>query len=173
MRASFDHTHNDVTRVFDQNGKQILWANDKNATQEIFPAGATLPISLIHKVPSGSVVDGTVPYPATVTNPGSRTGNPEDVMFVSKDAWYDEVNSALPRAMCFAGKGCSAGFTAKQQLFLSKLRTISAGDTPVFSVHQTNNNTRVGTLSITREGHHLSPCSLRDRVPLHRSRISD
>ncbi|MDO9326167.1 MAG: hypothetical protein Q7T80_14550, partial [Methanoregula sp.] len=86
----------------------------ENATQVIFPAGAKLPISLIHKVPSGSAVDGTVPYHATVSNPGSITGNAGDVMSVSEDAWYDEVNPTLPRAMCFAGKGCSAGVTAKQ-----------------------------------------------------------
>lgn len=148
MGASFDHTHNDVTRVFDLNGKQVLWANDENATQVIFPAGAKLPISLIHKVPSGSAVDGTVPYHATVSNPGSRTGTTGDVMSVSEDAWYDEVNPTLPRAMCFAGKGCSAGVTAKQQLFLSEPLAPTRGGTPVFSVHQTDNNTWVGTISI-------------------------
>jgi hypothetical protein len=50
--------------------------------------------------------------------------------------------------MCFADTGCSAGVTAKQQLFLSEPRTMSAGDIPVFSVHQTDNNTWAGTLSI-------------------------
>lgn len=41
-------------------------------------------------------------------------------MTVSEDAKYDEVNPSLPRAMCVAGEGCSAGVaTAKQQVFLS------------------------------------------------------
>lgn len=151
MGASFDHTHNDVTRVFDQNRreiKQILWANDENATQVRFPSGATLPITLVHYIPSGSDVDGTVPYHATVTTTDARTGTTGDVMSVSENAWYDEINPTLPRAMCFAGKGCSAGVTAKQQLFLSDTLPRTRGGIPVFSVRQTDNNTWVGTLSI-------------------------
>jgi len=35
-------------------------------------------------------------------------------MTVSEDAWYNEVNGTLPRAICIAGEGCSAGTAAKR-----------------------------------------------------------
>jgi hypothetical protein len=39
-------------------------------------------------------------------------------MTVSEDAWYDEANASLPRAMCFADtNGGHVGVAAKQQLF--------------------------------------------------------
>ncbi|MDD1689814.1 MAG: DUF6345 domain-containing protein [Methanoregula sp.] len=146
----FEHTHNEVTRVFAPDGTQILWANDDESKQVRFPAGAELPVSLIHYVPSGSTVDGTEPYMVTVTRTHAAGGT-ADVMTVYEDAWYDESDPSrkptLPRAMCFADTGCSAGTAAKQQLFLSDPRKISGSAIPVFSVHQLANNSWVGTLS--------------------------
>ncbi len=145
----FEHTHNDVTRVFGPDGTQILWANDENATQVRFPTGIAVPVSVLHYVPSGSNVDGTVDYRATVTNKNG-VGGYGVVMSVKEDNWYDERNSSLPqtfpRAMCFANS-CSAGITSKQQLFLSTPRTQSAGDIPVLSVHQLSDKSWVGTMS--------------------------
>jgi len=150
--SSFDHTHNDVTRVFGPEGKEILWANDETATQVKFPSETILPLSVVHGVPSGSTVTATVPYRATVTSPGGISG---DVMTVSEDAWYDEANGTLPRAMCFADKGCSVGISAKQQLFLSAplpgsqtQGSVGMDFVPVFSVRQVSNGSYIGTLSI-------------------------
>jgi len=151
--SSFDHTHNEVTRVFAPDGTQILWAYDRNATIARFPTGAMIPLSVVHYVPSGSTVNATVPYHADVTSGGAGIGSGESVMTVSEDAWYEENGGSLPRAMCIAGEGCRVGTSAKQQLFMSTpLPGSSSGNTatdfiPVFSVRQVANGTWVGTLS--------------------------
>ena len=160
MGSSFYHTHNDVTRVYAPDGSQILWANDANATTILFPSGTAYPATLAHYVPSGSRGDGTVDYTATVNTPGGLGG---DVMTVTEEAWYDEqkpsVKATLPRAMCFAGKGCSAAVTTKKQTFLSvplpaSISSASTGTfTPVFSVHQLSDKRWVGTFSpLTADG---------------------
>jgi len=160
--SSFEHTHNDVTRVLDPDGHEILWASDEAATQVRFPSGAVYPVSVIHSIPSGSTVDGTKPYLATVTNPNVAGGSGV-VMTVSEDKWYDESSSSqiqtFPRAVCFAGKGCSIGVAAKQQLFLSETLPGSASAVangsyiPGFSIRQLANESWVGILSaLTPDG---------------------
>jgi hypothetical protein len=150
------HTHNDVTRIFAPNGKELFWVNDADSASQVrFPSGATLPTSLIHYVQSGSTVDARTDYRATVGNPTLSGGNE---LTVNEEAWYDEsgpdVKPTLPRAMCFADIGCSAGTAAKQNLFLSDpIESVApaataGGYTPVFSVRQIDNGTWVGTLGV-------------------------
>ncbi len=142
---AIDYTHHGVTRVLHQmNGTPILWTNEKDDPLVRFPSGAVLPVTRVHYLDSGSDVDGTIDYQAKVIPP---PGAQMHFLDAYEAAWYREANATLPRAMCFADIGCSAGVTAKQQLFLSEPRTMSAGDIPVFSVRQLSDKSWVGTLS--------------------------
>jgi outer membrane protein assembly factor BamB len=149
--SAFEHTHNDVLRVFAPNGTPLLWANDAKSQKIRFPSGVSLPLSVFHYIPSGSRIDAKTDYHATVDLGGESNGA---VMTVSEDAWYDEKNPTVPRALCFADTGCSVGTTAKQQVFLSTPLAQSTpggspadGDIPVLSVHQLTDTAWLGTLS--------------------------
>jgi hypothetical protein len=152
------HTHNDVSRVYDTVGTQQFWANDEDANWTNFPNGAHIPLNLIHYVKKGSDVNGTVDYRAVVTGPGSN-GNP--VLDIHEDAWYDEGAGSLPRAMCVAGIGCSAGVSAKQQLFLSEPVQPADGAVPVFSAKQLSDTSYIGTLSILGSSNAADTTSIR------------
>ncbi len=151
--ASFDHTHNGVVRVFAPDGHELLFAFDRNATPVRFPAGAVLPLSVVHTVPSGATVDGTVNYRALVTTPGTTGSNSASTfMNVSEDSWYDDSDPSLPQTLpkgfFFQGLGVSAGTSTKQQVFITNPTPVSASDIPVFSARQLADNTWVGTMSV-------------------------
>jgi len=105
----FEHTHDGVVRVFAPGDTQILWASDANATQARFPSGAMIPLTVAHTIPSGSTIDGTEDYRATVTasSASASGGGAADntVMTVNESKWYDEKNPSqlqtLPGAICF------------------------------------------------------------------------
>lgn len=141
-----EHTHNFVTRVFDPaTGKELFWTNDRNVTRAILPNGGQLPVSIIHYVNSSSDVNGTVDYQTTVSSPGKSGAT---WVNVSEDHWHKATDTMLPRAVCYADTGCSAGVVADHQVFLSKPVNVSTGAIPVFSVHQLSDNSWVGTLGI-------------------------
>ncbi|AGB02254.1 hypothetical protein [Methanoregula formicica] len=58
------HSKDNITRVFDGSGKQVLYANDDEAALVPTPSGKMLPASRIHQVPSGAFLKtvGTVTY---------------------------------------------------------------------------------------------------------------
>lgn len=64
------------------------------------------------------------------------------------DHWHMVTDTMLPRAVCYADTGCSAGVVADHQVFLSKPVNVSTGAIPVFSVHQLTDNSWVGTMGI-------------------------
>jgi FOG: WD40-like repeat len=139
------HTHNEVTRVFDPDGKEIFWTNDNDVPRAQFPSGTSIPIDLVHYVDSGSDVNSATDYRVIVSAPGS-SGTP--TIDLHEDTWYRENNGSLPQAVCFAND-CSAGVSTKQQLYLSRpLSPITNGRIPVFSIKQLSDNSYVGTLSI-------------------------
>lgn len=152
--SSIEHTHNGVIRAFDSSGKQLFWINDRNATQISFPDSSSLPVTGLHFVPSGSEINNTEKYRVLVTGPTSagNAGSSAPVLDISTDTPFDtpdgSVNSTLPGAICFADLGCSPAVTAKQQVLLSEPLPASSGGIPVFSAHQTDTNTWVGTLSM-------------------------
>jgi hypothetical protein len=105
-----------------------------------------IPTNPVHYVDSGSDVNSATDYRVNVSAPGS-SGTP--TIDLHEDIWYRENNGSLPQAVCFAGIGCSAGVSTKQQLYLSRpLSPITNGRIPVFSVEQLSDNSYVGTLSI-------------------------
>jgi hypothetical protein len=69
-------------------------------------------------------------------------------MTFSEDHWHQASDTMLPRAVCYADTGCSAGVVADHQVFLSAPVTPTNGAIPVFSVHQLADNSWVGTLGI-------------------------
>ena len=174
--STIERSDNTVTRVIDPKGSVAFWVNDKSATHIRFPAGAVVPVTRVHYVPSHSIVDGRQNYTATVVSPppteeGARSNPTGDSpsLTVTETAWYDDLNpdnpQTLPRAMCFADTGCSVGVTTKQHLFLSDNPIHpSTDDIPSLSVHQLSNTSWIGTISannqdrsIVMEKNHASP----------------
>ena len=174
--STIERSDNTVTRVIDPKGSVAFWVNDKSATHIRFPAGAVVPVTRVHYVPSHSIVDGRQSYTATVVSPppseegamSNPTGDSPSLT-VTETAWYDDLNpdnpQTLPRAMCFADTGCSVGVTTKQHLFLSDNPIHpSTDDIPSLSVHQLSNTSWIGTISannqdrsIVMEKNHASP----------------
>jgi hypothetical protein len=112
----FEHITDGVVRVFAPNGTQILWASNANATQARFPSGAVVPLTVVHDMPSGSTIDGTADYRATVTASSALAsgGGAADntVMTVNESKWYDEKNPLQPQVICFADTGCARQLVA-------------------------------------------------------------
>jgi len=175
--STIERSDNTVTRVLDPSGSVAFWVNDKNTNHIRFPAGAVVPVTRIHYVPSRSLVDCRQNYTATVVSPPPSseewaTANPNGdspSLTITETAWYDDLNpdnpQTLPRAMCFADTGCSVGVTTKQHLFLSDNPIHpSTNDIPSLSVHQLSNTSWIGTIhannqdrSIVMEKNHASP----------------
>ncbi|MDO9325891.1 MAG: hypothetical protein Q7T80_13160 [Methanoregula sp.] len=150
--STIERTSNDITRIFDQNGKQIAWANDEDASKIIVPGGNKLPGTVIHYVPSGSFVDSTAGRKVTVSDPVT-----DEKIFTVFENDGSEGNSrslnvenphtaTLPSGVCYENAGCSAANKAKYHMFLSEPFSVSTKYSPIYSVEYLGDNKWTGTL---------------------------
>ncbi|WP_292368417.1 hypothetical protein [Methanoregula sp. UBA64] len=150
--ATIECTANDVTRIFDQNGIQIAWANDEDATTIQTPNGNTLPTTVIHYLPSGSLVDSTTPRKVTVSDPKTNEILLKINENVGDESYSLSANSyplhlpTIPQGVCYANTGCSAANTAKHHLFLSQPFNTAIDYSPIYSVEYLGDNGWSGTL---------------------------
>jgi PKD repeat protein len=153
MGSTIEHTENDVTRIFDQHGKQIAWGNNLDAKQILSPAGMNISGMVVHYVPSGSIVDSTTKGKVVVSDPASdqviftviENGGGDGYIKMPVDS-SKLHNLTIPAGVCYAGTGCSVSNSAKHHLFMSQPFSPEIKYGTTYSVEYIGDNNWVGYL---------------------------